>query len=786
MAVNESDTPKKGIGSLAHPRAFLATLIALGSVTLGLFVAAWALVPSSVLNGIGKPFGGSNYDVFLGLAFWTIIALATTASPIRVSGTRWTVSVAPVVAAMVLGGPVAGAIVAAVGTISPREARGEVSWYGVVANRISSTLGALPGGFVAIFAIAIIPGPSGAAAGALMGGAVLVICNIAIMVAYDMTIEDGVMLRNAARLEFHQFPTNFSIATIGWLMVVVTTAAWWGVLFFIVPLAALRTVYAKLVEVQEQERLRMAKEAAEAANKAKSAFLAMMSHEIRTPMNAILGNAGLLDAATLNPSERESVETIESAGQTLLSLINDVLDFSKIEADRMDLERIGFAPTKLISSVVSLFGITAANKGIILASEIDTSIPSILAGDPHRLRQVLSNLVGNAIKFTSEGGVTVRVAMVGNTPGETVLRFEVSDTGIGINDEGRARLFSPFVQVDTSTTRRFGGTGLGLAICKKLVGLMGGEIDVDSTIGAGSTFWFTARLAAPTEAEIKSVTSAEEVVTKSAELVGARVLVAEDNLANKRLIERLLARLGVDVTVVGNGLDAVAAVRGGTFDLVLMDCHMPELDGFDATRIIRNEGASIPIIALTANAMSGDREVCIDAGMDDYLPKPIVPADLALALRRWLPEGRPVNGPSTDIRVSDAPRQDNGAIDHAKIAELCELDPDSSAGFLAGMIEGYEVTVAETIPDIREAILSSDPHALEEAAHKLKGGAANLGARYVNDCATRLLTLARSGSTTGSETIFAELEASLEPAATVLATIRDGTKHQEAAESRIA
>jgi hypothetical protein len=172
--------------------------------------------------------------------------------------------------------------------------------------------------------------------------------------------------------------------------------------------------------------------------------------------------------------------------------------------------------------------------------------------------------------------------------------------------------------------------------------------------------------------------------------------------------------------------------------------------------------------------------------MDDYLPKPIVPADLALALRRWLPEGRPVNGPSTDIRVSDAPRQDNGAIDHAKIAELCELDPDGSAGFLAGMIEGYEVTVAETIPDIREAILSSDPHALEEAAHKLKGGAANLGARYVNDCATRLLTLARSGSTTGSETIFAELEASLEPAATVLATIRDGTKHQEAAESRIA
>ena len=763
----------EGLASLAHPRAFLSALLALGGLTACLFAGALFMMPQSVFGGIGRSFGDSGVWIAVGLAFWVVIAISASAAPIRISGLYLDVSTSPIVAAMALGGPVAGGVVACLGTIQLRELRGGVKWYGFAANRVGCTLGPVAGGIVLSATESAVPGLVGMAVATILGGVVLIVCNAAATIVFLSLVRREPGARALARQVAPSMPNNLSLAVIGWLMAEIAIQAWWGVLFFVIPLVALRSVYAKLVEVQEQERLKMAKEAAEAANKAKSAFLAMMSHEIRTPMNAILGNAGLLDVAALNPAERESVETIESAGQTLLSLINDVLDFSKIEADRMDLERIGFAPAKLVRSVVSLFGITAANKGITLSADIDPAIPAVLAGDPHRLRQVLSNLVGNAIKFTADGGVTVRVLVADGGADATTVRFEVSDTGIGIDDEGRARLFSPFVQVDASTTRRFGGTGLGLAICKKLVGLMGGQIDVDSAVGAGSTFWFTACLPAPTEAEVAYALSADAPVERSAELAGARVLVAEDNIANKRLVERLLARLGVEATIVGDGLDAVAAVRGGGFDLVLMDCHMPEMDGFDATRIIRNEGCLIPIIALTANAMGGDRETCLAAGMDDYLPKPIVPADLAASLRRWLPEDRAV-ADAPAVATAPSPRQDGAVIDHAKIAGLCALDPDGSLGFLAGMVEGYESTVAETVPDIREALAARDPHALEEAAHKLKGCVANLGAYRVNDCAVRLISMARAGSVEGGVEVLAEMEAAIGPASKVLAAILSG------------
>jgi signal transduction histidine kinase/ActR/RegA family two-component response regulator/HPt (histidine-containing phosphotransfer) domain-containing protein len=763
---------------MAHPGIFLVALAAVLLVETGAGLGALLLLPPHVLGGIAfAPFGDSALGVLLGLVLWTVVTMLAAAFPVKFpDGSFFVVSAAPVVAAMILGGPVAGLAVGAIGSLEMREIRGELAWYQFLGSRAECAIGGLAGGFAVVATSSLIPGQPGVGIGALVGGIAFVAANSLV----DLIFMSCVSATRARMVKTHTrsaAPTSFSLAIIGYLMAEAASQALWNVAFFVVPLVAIYTVYKRLLTVHEQDLLKTEKEAAESANRAKSAFLAMMSHEIRTPMNAILGNAHLLGDATLAPDERESVETIETAGNTLLSLINDVLDFSKIEAERMELERAGLSPAGLVNSVVKLFGINARTRGISLTAEIDPDTPGVLAGDSLRLRQVLSNLVGNAIKFTSAGGVIVRARVESSGKDSTTLRFEVSDTGIGIDEEGIARLFQPFSQVDGSTTRRFGGTGLGLAISKKLVTLMGGELGVDSAVGRGSTFWFTAVLATPTEADVAGVESVDEPVERDTNIQGARVLVAEDNLAGKRLIERMLARLGIDVHVVGNGLDAVRAVGSNEFDLVLMDCHMPEMDGFAATKALRADGWKLPIIALTANAMTGDREACLAAGMDDYLSKPIVAAELVKALSRWLADRPTTSAPipmPTSIRFTRI-----GELDPGQISELCQLDPDGSAGFLAHMVGDYERTAAECLPAIRLALEAADPYALEEAAHKLKGGASQVGARLVQDASARLVALARSGTTQGGGEVLVELESALPRTVSALQSVIAEVEHAD-------
>jgi PAS domain S-box-containing protein len=392
-----------------------------------------------------------------------------------------------------------------------------------------------------------------------------------------------------------------------------------------------------------EEAIRAAHDRAVEAGAVKSQFLATVSHEIRTPINAVVGMSELLLQTPLSDEGREYAATVRDSAASLLSIVNDILDFSKIEAGRMELERVGFAPVGAVETATDILGAAARKKGLALSTYVAPDVPSRVLGDADRLRQVLLNLVGNAVKFTAQGSVTVRAVVdrvdAENTP---VLRFSVTDTGPGIAPEVAERLFEPFRQADQSTRRRFGGTGLGLSISRRIVELMGGTIGFESNLGRGSTFWFAIpfpRAADDAEPDSQPDTSRSALDAFDDHGDGVLVLVAEDNPVNRTLALQQLKKLGYRAHAVTDGREAIDALAHRTYDLILMDCQMPELDGFEATREIRRSEASrgrhVPIVAMTANALDGDREACLAAGMDDFLAKPVELAALRDVVERF-------------------------------------------------------------------------------------------------------------------------------------------------------